>query len=80
MQTLPHSPQFCVSPARSTQAPLHRVSPDRHAQVPAWHDSASAHGVPQAPQLLGLVCVLTQAPPQVVPPAQLQVPPVQADP
>ena len=80
LHTLPQVPQFCPSAARSTQSALQRESPTRQAQVPAWQYSASAHEVPQAPQLLGLVCTLTHAPPHTVPPVQPQVPAVHEEP
>ena len=63
------------------QTPLQRVDPAGQAQRPAVHWAPPEHTVPQAPQWLALVCVLTHAPPQLVsPPAQLQVPPEQNDP
>ena len=74
------APQFSSSAVRSTQAPPHRVRPTRQAHAPASQYSASEQGMPQDPQLLGLVCVLTQAPPQVSPPEQPHVPPAHVAP
>lgn len=77
---LPHAPQFCPSAARSTQPLPHRVSPGRQVHTPALQISSSPQCALHAPQLSGLVLVLTHAPPQVCPPSQAQAPATQASP
>jgi hypothetical protein len=50
--TVPHAPQFAVSLALSTQAPLHGTFAPGQTQVPAVHMVPVAQMLPQAPQFL----------------------------
>ena len=73
VQALPHAPQFASFDVVSTQALLQsvRVPPHVAAHPPALHTCVDVHTsdgfvAPHAPQLVGLLDVSTQTPPQSV--------------
>lgn len=74
LHSAPQAPQCCALLVTSTQAPAQSVRPERHAQAPASQSSAPSQLAPQAPQLVGLVCKLTQALPQVSAPVHAHTP------
>lgn len=74
---MPQPPQFCASLALFTHWLLHSDWPEAQPQLPALHACPAPHVVPQEPQLVRLVCVLTQLCPHCVRPASqpaLQLP------
>jgi len=58
---VPHAPQFCGSVLVLVQTPLHLVFPVGQLHAPLTHFSPPEQAWPQAPQLVGSTCVLTQA-------------------
>jgi hypothetical protein len=77
-QALPHAPQLAVA-AKSTQAPLHRLSGALHELTAVWHTPSAqvcpeAQAWPHAPQLAGSDCVSWQEPSATVPVAIAPVP------
>jgi hypothetical protein len=68
---LPQRPQFVVLVVRFTQAVPHVAAPGpAHTQRPIWQVCPVPQVVPHAPQLVGLFCVVTQAPLQLVCPGR----------
>lgn len=62
---VPHVPQLDSSLCRSTHAPEHTSGcAAGQVQVPERHHAPVAHALPQLPQFVVLVLVLTHAPPQ----------------
>jgi hypothetical protein len=57
-QAFPQAPQLCASDVRSTQTPLHAVSPDGHWQTPPAQIWPGAQVFPQVPQF----CVVFKLP------------------
>jgi len=64
-QTLPQVPQLLLLDMVLTQAPLHAVRLPEQAQAPLTQDWPVVQAVPQWPQLLESVRVLTQTLPQL---------------
>ena len=68
-QEAPHEPQWFTSLVVSTHAPLQLVLPKAHEQLPPVQVAPPWQVVPQAPQSVELVWVLTQDEPHLVVPA-----------
>jgi hypothetical protein len=62
-QTVPQAPQFIESLLRSVQVPLPQLTVSAGQQTP-FEQLPVSQGAPQAPQLLALLWVFTQEPPQ----------------
>jgi len=89
LQTVPQSPQFCLSTLTLVQtaappaAGAHDLKPPGQAHMLSWQISPLSHFIPQAPQLAGLLTVLVQTggvPHSSVFWGQVQTPPLQARP
>ena len=63
-QASPQLPQFFGSLTTSTQAPLHRVLPASHTQVPLVQLWRAPQATPHEPQFFGSLARSTQLPPQ----------------
>lgn len=63
-QGFPHTPQFCPSDLKSTQAPLHGLNVAAHWQAPREQTEFAPHAWPQLPQFRASLCVSVQPPEQ----------------
>jgi hypothetical protein len=81
---VPQVPQFRLFVCRSTQVPLHSVSPEPVSQVPVHAPAVQrvprAHRFPQAPQFAGSLDVSVHVVPHSVSDPQEQLPATQSAP
>ena len=66
VQTVPQAPQFEVSVARLTQAPLHAAKPEGQAHCPATQICVDPQAMLQPPQLAGSADASVQPIPQSI--------------